>query len=135
MQLLGADIDIPGQDIVRDDILDEGALVMLFLVVRLGKAQGDLRHAAGGGGGGVCALHERRKAEGRIPALQRHKRLSVMYYNAIRHGCNGGQCLGQALTDQCGVVRGNDAPLRVDYAERKMCRICELFHYALKYTT
>lgn len=50
MQFLGADINITGQDIVHDDILDEGAPVMLFFVEDLGVIQGDIGHGAEGFG-------------------------------------------------------------------------------------
>ena len=36
MELLGTDIDVPQQDIVGDDALDKGGLVVLLLIVGLG---------------------------------------------------------------------------------------------------
>ena len=39
VQLLGADIDVPQQNVVGDDVLDKGGLVVLLLIVGLGAVQ------------------------------------------------------------------------------------------------
>ena len=46
MQLLGADVHVARQDVVRDDVLDEGGLVVLFLVIVLRLVEGDRSHRA-----------------------------------------------------------------------------------------
>ena len=42
MELLGLDVDVAGEDVVEDDVLDEGALVVLFIVevLYVGKSNG-----------------------------------------------------------------------------------------------
>ena len=40
MEFLGPNIDVAQKDVIRDDALDEGRLVMLLLVIGLGTVQG-----------------------------------------------------------------------------------------------
>ena len=44
MELLCPEIDIPQQNIVRENALDKGGLVVLLLEVGLGAVQGHRRH-------------------------------------------------------------------------------------------
>ena len=48
MQLLGSDINIAGQNVIHDNILDKGATVMLLLIEGLGIIQRNVSHSAGG---------------------------------------------------------------------------------------
>ena len=60
MELLGADIDITQKDVVGNDALDEGRLVVLFLVIGLGAVQRHGDHGADELGLLVAALDEGR---------------------------------------------------------------------------
>ena len=46
VELLGTDVDIPQQDVVGDDGLHKGGLVVLLLIVGLGAVQGHRHHGA-----------------------------------------------------------------------------------------
>ena len=58
MELPGLDIDVPGEDVVQDDILDEVVAVVLFVVVLLDAGQRHRKDAAVAGGHLVRALDE-----------------------------------------------------------------------------
>ena len=60
MQLLGADVNITWQNIVHDDVLDEGTPVMLFLVEGLGIVQGNIGQLAEAAGDLIVAAAENR---------------------------------------------------------------------------
>ena len=65
VQLLGAHIDVAGKDVVGDYVLDEGGLVVLFLVVRAGLVHRDGGEDAHAAGNGVVPGHEHRVVETR----------------------------------------------------------------------
>ena len=44
MKLLRPDVDIPGKDIVHNDVFDKGAPVVLFLIESPGIVKGNIRH-------------------------------------------------------------------------------------------
>ena len=54
MQLLGR-YDIAGQDVVHNNVFDEGNLIVLFFVVDLGAVDGNIGHQAQAPGGFVVA--------------------------------------------------------------------------------
>ena len=132
VQLLGADINITGQDVVHDDILHEGAPVMLLLIEGLGIVQGDIGHLAeaprhfvvAGAENGVfqhvgiaqngleAALTEGDDAVGGVGHLQRGVR--------------------PALTQNGHIGAGNHTPLGIDYAEAAVRNIPQLNNDTLK---
>ena len=132
VQLLGADVNITGQDIVHDDILHKGSPVMLLLVEGLGIVQGDIGHLAeapchlvvAGAENGVfqhvgiaqngleAALAEGDDAVGGVGHLQRGVR--------------------PALTQNGHIGAGNHAPLGIDYAEAAVRNIPQLNNDTLK---
>ena len=60
MQLLGPHIHIAGQDVVGNDVLYEGSLVVLLLVIVLGLVESHRRNGADGAAHGIAALGEGR---------------------------------------------------------------------------
>ena len=71
MQLLGADVNVAGEDVVRDDVLDERALVVLLLVAGLGLAHGDGGKDTDGAGHGVVPADENRIFELAVQSAQK----------------------------------------------------------------
>ena len=65
VQLLGAHIDVAGKDVVGDYVLDEGGLVVLFLVVRARLVHRDGGEDAHAAGNCVVPGHEHRVVETR----------------------------------------------------------------------
>ena len=63
MQLLRADIDVAGEDIVGDNVLYEGGLVVLLLVIALSLVEGYCRDGAERPRNGVAAVHKRGKVK------------------------------------------------------------------------
>ena len=60
MQLLGPDIHVAGQDVVGNNVLYEGGLVVLLLVIVLGLVEGHRRDGADGAAHGIVAIGEGR---------------------------------------------------------------------------
>ena len=60
MQLAGLDVNIAGQDVVQNDILDEGRLVVLFVIQRLDVVDGYRHQRADAARQLILALHEYR---------------------------------------------------------------------------
>ena len=60
MQLAGFDVNIAGQDVVQNDILDEGRLVVLFVIQRLDVVDGYRHQRADAARQLILALHEYR---------------------------------------------------------------------------
>ena len=65
VQLLGAYVYVAGKDVVGDDVLDEGGLVVLLLVVRACLIHRDGREDAHAAGNGIMPGHEHRVVETR----------------------------------------------------------------------
>ena len=76
-QLLGPHVDIAQHDIVGDDVLDEGAPVVLLLIIGLGGVQRHRGHGADGLADLVIAKGEGRVIKLVAPARQRLEGLSV----------------------------------------------------------
>ena len=132
VQLLGADVNITGQDVVHDDIFHKGAPVVLLLIEGLGIVQGDIGHLAEapchlvvtGAENGVfqhvgiaqngleAALAEGDDAVGGVRHLQRGVR--------------------PALTQNGHIGAGNHAPLGIDHAEAAVRNIPQLNNDTLK---
>ena len=60
VQLLGADIHVAGQNVIGNDVLDEGGLVVLFLEIVFRLVEGNGGHRADRAGNSVSSLHKRR---------------------------------------------------------------------------
>ena len=117
MQLLGTDVDITGQDIVHDDILDEGAPVMLLLVEGLGIVQGDVCQLAEAPGSLIVAgaehgvLKEIGIADDGLEGLLGKGDNGVTGRADLQRG------VGPPLTQRCHIGAGNDTAFAVDDAE------------------
>jgi len=100
MQFLGADIDVAGEDIVGDDILDEGALVVLFLVVGLRTVERDVGHDAEASGSLIVALGEHGIVKVGAPGNERLEGLFVDDNDGVRGAVELDDCLGPFFADQ-----------------------------------
>ena len=63
MQLLRADIDVAGEDIVGDNVLYESGLVVFLLIIALGLIEGHGRDGAERPRDGIAAVHKRGKVK------------------------------------------------------------------------
>ena len=79
MQFFRPHINIPQQDIIRDNILDKRPLVVLFLIVRLCGIQCHSGHGAHSAADAVLPTGKHGVIKPRAPASQRFKRLSVQH--------------------------------------------------------
>ena len=135
MQLLRADIDIPRQNIVGDDILDKGTSVMFFLIIGLGKVQGHLRHTADGKRGVIRSFRKDGKAEGRVPSFQRHESILSAENRRVRHRRDRRDRIRPLFPDQRRIAAGNYDTVRVDHTHRQTGSLAELCYNTLKNTT
>ena len=133
MQLLGADINITGQDVVHDDILYKGAPVMLLLVEGLGIIQGDIGHIAENGGLLVVTGAENGILKAVGAAHNGAERLLPIGHHAVTGTGSLHSSLCPTLSQQGGIGAGNDTALGIDDAEGAACDIFQLDDYTLKY--
>ena len=56
MQLLGPNIDITQKDIVGNNILDKGSLIVLLLIIGLGAVEGHRSHGTNHSSLGILTL-------------------------------------------------------------------------------
>ena len=132
MQLLGAHVDVGNEDVVGDDILDEGALVVLLLVVALGGVQGNGGHGADGAAHAVVAGSEHGVVKAAAPAGQRLEILALQRNAGTIGGDDRLHILAPLLADSRQLTAGDDGTLGVDNADRAVSRLLELKYRVLK---
>ena len=126
VQLLGPHIDVADKDVVGDDVLDEGALVVLFLIVRLGGVQGHAGHGAHGAAHAVIAGGEHGIVKMSAPAGQRLEGLALQRNAAALGGVDGLHILGPLLADTRQLAASDDGTLGVNDAHGAIGGILEL---------
>ena len=134
VQLLCPDIDITGQDIIHDDVLDEGAPVMLLLVEGLGIVQGDVGQLAEAPGGLIVAGAEHRILEVVGIADDRLEGLLAEGDDALGCVAHLQGSVGPALAQQGHVGTGNHGTLGVNNAESTVGDLLQLNDNTLKNT-
>ena len=134
MKLLGADIDIAGQDIVHDDILDKGAPVMLLLIKVLGVTQRDIGHGAEGLGKLVVAGAEHGVLKEVGAANDGLEALLAEGDHALARGGDLQRGIAPPLTQQGGIGTGNNAPLGIDHTKGMTGDLFQLDDYVLENT-
>lgn len=135
MQFLGADIDVAGEDIVGDDILDEGALVVLFLVVGLRTVERDVGHDAEASGSLIVALGEHGIVKVGAPGNERLEGLFVDDNDGVRGAVELDDCLGPFFADQRGVAAGDHVAVSVNDADDAVGGLLHLDDHTLKNAT
>ena len=120
-QLFGAHIDVTQHDIIRDDILDKRAPVMLFLIVGLGRVQGHRGHSAHRPAHIIIPKDENRVIKLGIPSIQGLEGLAV----GGDHGAGGAvyhrHMLRPALSDHGQLAARDHHTFPVDYADGPIC--------------
>ena len=132
MQLLRADIDIARQDIVGDDILDEGSLVVLFLIVGLRAVERDIGHDAQAPGGLVVALGKHSVVKIGAPGNERLEGLFIDNDDGIRGAVELDDGLGPFFPDAGSVAAGDHGAVGVDHADHAVGRLLHLDDHTLK---
>ena len=135
MQLLGADIDVAGEDIVGDDVLDESALVVLFLVVGLRTVERDVGHDAEASGSLIVALGEHGIVKVGAPGNERLEGLFVDDNDGVRGAVELDDCLGPFFADQRGVAAGDHVAVSVNDADDAVGGLLHLDDHTLKNAT
>ena len=126
VQLLGPHIDVADKNVVGDDVLDEGALVVLFLIVRLGGVQGHAGHGAHGAAHAVITGGEHGIVKMSAPAGQRLEGLALQRNAAALGGVDGLHILGPLLADPRQLAASDDGTLGVNDAHGAIGGILEL---------
>ena len=132
VQLLRADIDIARQNVVGDDILDEGSLVMLFLIVGLRAVERDVGHDAQTSGDLVVALGKHGVVKVGAPGNERLEGLFVDDDNGVRGAVELDNGLGPFFPDARGVAAGDHGAVGVDHADHAVGRLLHLDDHTLK---
>ena len=126
VQLLGADIEVAEHDVVGDDVLDEGDLVVLLLIIALGRVERDRRHGAGRAAHLVLAIGKNRKIKVSVPAGQRLEGLAGERNHALLRVVDAAHKLAPMTADLAQLRTGNDGALGIDHADLGIDRILEL---------
>ena len=135
MQFLCTDIDIAGQDVIHNNILNEGASVVLFLVESLCIVQGDESHGAAS----LCALVIAGAEHGVLEEISsgHHGTEGLLVEGDHMVACSSDphSSICPTLTLQVGVGAANHITFGIDHAESTLSHILQLNHYTLKNTT
>ena len=124
MQLLGTHIHVAGENVVRNDVLDEGSLVVLFLKVCAGLRHADGRENADAARRLVIALDKHGILKTRRAGRQNLIRACVRCKQLLLHFTHRGLKVIQARADHRKLTAGNDKPLLgSDAAERNAAQI------------
>ena len=134
MQFLGPDVDVTGEDVVHDDVLDEGAPVMLVLVIILGVAQGHIGGDAHTPGQVVLAGAEHGVLDIVGGAHHGLEGLLGIDDGIFEAGADLDGRIGPALTQQGHIGTGHHAAFRIHHAENTIRCILQLNDHALENT-
>ena len=133
MELLGADIDIAGQDIVGDDVLDKGSLVVLFLVIGLRAVERHIGHDANALGNFILAVHKDGIVKIRAPADQGFHGSLVHNHHGIRGTVETDHRLGPFFSNHGGFAAGYDIAVGINDADGAVSGFLHLDDHALKH--
>ena len=132
VQLLGAHIDVADEDIIRNNVLDEGALVVLLLVIALGRVQRHGGHGAHGAAHAVVAAGKDRVVEVGAPAGQCLEGAALQRNAGTLRRGNGLHILAPLLADTRQLAAGDHRTVRVNDADGAIRRLLELQYHILK---
>ena len=132
VQLLGADVNITGQNVVHDDIFHKGAPVVLLLIEGLGIVQGDIGHLAEAAGSLVVAGAENGIFQHIGIAQNGLEAALTEGDDAVGGATHLQRGVRPALTQNGHIGAGNHAPLGIDHAEAAVRNIPQLNNDTLK---
>ena len=134
VQLLGPDVNIAGQDVVHDNILDKGAPVVLFLIEGLGVVQGNEGHLAEASGSLIVAGAEHGVLKVVGVAHNGLEGFLRKGNDALGGVANLQRGIRPALTKHRHIGAGNHAAFRINHTEHAVGNIPQLDDNALKNT-
>ena len=132
MKLLSTHINVANKDIVGNDVLNEGALVVLLLIIGLGRVQGHAGHGADRAAHAVVAAGKHGIIEVAAPTGQSLEGLALHADTVAVGPFNGVHILGPLFADPGKLAAGDDAAVSVQNADDTVRRLLELQHYILK---
>ena len=132
VQLLGPHVNITDQNVVGDDVLDEGTLVVLLLIIALGRVQGHRRHGTYRPAHAVVAAGKHRVVKVTAPAGQRLERPALQRDAGALGGGDGLHVFGPLFADARQFAACNNGTLRVKDADGAVRRLLELQYNILK---
>ena len=134
MQFLCPDINVAQHDIVGDDVLDKGGLVVLFLIIGLGAVEGNRRHGADQ----LCLLVLAGDKDSVVklgaPAAEGLERLAGGHCHFISGAVNGLHNSGPVLPNTGQIIAGNDDTVFVNDANDPICTLLHLKDNTLEHT-
>ena len=135
MQLLGAHVNIADKNIVGNDVLHEGALIVLLFIIILSGVQSHRRHGTHGTANTIVSAGKHRIVEMTAPAGQRLKGLALQRHTFAIGLLDGFDILAPLLTDARQLAAGDNSALGVNNADRAVSGLLELQYYILKNST
>ena len=133
MQLLSLGIDVPQQDIVRDDVFHKGGFVVLLLIRGLGSVEGHHRHGAQGRALRVLPLDKSGVIELSAPAGQRLEGLPLIPGDPVVGGIDGRHRAGPMLTDTGELTACHDDAVRVNDTHHPVDAVLHLEYDSLEH--
>ena len=135
MKLLGAHVDIGDEDVVGDDVLNEGALVVLLLIVALGGVQRHSSHGADGTTNDIITVGKHGIVKMTTPGRQRLKSLALQRHTFALGSGNGLHVLVPLLADTGQLAAGDHSTLSINNTDGTLSGLLKLQHYILKNST
>ena len=132
MQLLGAHVNIADEDIVRNNILNKRALVVLFLIVGLGRVQGHAGHGAHSAAHAVVPTGKHGVVKVTTPAGQRLEGLALDGHTVAISQLDSLHILSPLLANPGELAAGDDAAFGIHNANDPIRGLLKLQHYILK---
>ena len=135
MQFLGPHVNVADEDIVGDDVLHEGALIVLLLIIALGGIQRHGSHGAYGAANAVITAGEHRIIKVAAPAGQCLKGLAFQRHALAVGLLDGLYIFAPLLADPRQLAARDNGSLGIDDPDGAVGGLFELQHYILKNST
>ena len=132
MELLRADIDVPGQDIVGDDVFDKSRFVVLLLIAGLRFAHGNRGENADAPGDAVMSADKYGILELAVQPAEQTERPVRRRKDLIREIASNAADLVQIGADQAQLAARNHKALVINDADGPVGRILQLNDNTLK---
>ena len=132
VQLLGPDIDVAQEDVVGQDVLDKGSLVVLLLIIGLGTVERDGGHGAHGGSLLIFAPDKGGIVKLTIPTGHGLKGEAVAHHHVVPFGSQQCGYIPPLLTNVSQFVTCQYGALLVDDSDGSVGAILHLENDALE---
>ena len=132
VQFLGSHVNIADQYVIGNDVLHEGALVMLLFIVAFGGVQRHSRHGTHRASNAVVTAGKHRIVKVSTPAGQCLKGLALQRHTLAVSLLDGLHIFAPLFADTGQLAARDDRALRIDYTDGPIGGFLELQHYILK---